>query len=72
LGITVHFPGNEKGKGSCCGVDFMIFLKFSLKCREGNPCREAASNALSPYGFMSIFINLICSNISIEGSINAL
>jgi len=25
----------------------MTFLKFSLKCREGNPCREAASNALS-------------------------
>jgi hypothetical protein len=46
LGTTVHFPGNEKGKGSCCGVDFMIFFKFSLKCREGNPCREAASNAL--------------------------
>jgi hypothetical protein len=47
LGRTVHFPGNGKGKGSCCGVVFMTFLKFSLKCREGNPCREAASNALS-------------------------
>jgi len=26
---------------------FMTFLKFSLKCREGNSCREAASNALT-------------------------
>jgi hypothetical protein len=47
LGRTVHFLGNGKGKGSCCDVVFMTFLKFSLKCREGNPCREAASNALS-------------------------
>jgi hypothetical protein len=39
--------GMEKGKGSCCGVVFMTFLKFSLKCREGNSCREAASNALT-------------------------
>jgi hypothetical protein len=42
-------PGNGKGKGSCCGVVFMTFLKFSLKCREGNPCREAASNALKAF-----------------------
>jgi hypothetical protein len=39
--IIVHFSGNGKGKGSCCGVVFMTFLKFFLKCRE------AASNALS-------------------------
>jgi hypothetical protein len=45
LGRTVHFPGNGKGKGSCCGVVFMTFLKFFLKCREENLCREAASNA---------------------------
>jgi len=50
LGRTVHFPGNGKGKGSCCGVVFMTFLKFFLKCREGNPCREVASNALSVLG----------------------
>jgi hypothetical protein len=37
----------KKGKGSCCSIDFMTFLKFSLKCREENPCREAARNALS-------------------------
>jgi hypothetical protein len=36
-----------KGKGSYCGEDFLTFLNFSLKCREGNPCREAASNALT-------------------------
>jgi hypothetical protein len=47
LGRTVHFPGNGKGKESCCGVDFMTFLKFFLKCREGNPYRKAASNALT-------------------------
>jgi hypothetical protein len=25
LGRTVHFPGNGKGKGSCCGIVFMTF-----------------------------------------------
>jgi hypothetical protein len=60
LGRTVHFPGNEKGKGSCCGVDFMTFLKFSLKCREGNPCREAASNALTQCFFSTVFKSVIC------------
>jgi len=45
LPTTEHFPGNGKGKGSCCGVVFMTFLKFFLKCREENLCREAASNA---------------------------
>jgi hypothetical protein len=24
----------------------LTFLKFSLKCKKENPCREAASNAL--------------------------
>jgi hypothetical protein len=49
LGRTVHFTGNGKGKGSCCGVVFMTFLKFFLKCREWNPCREAASNVGNPF-----------------------
>jgi hypothetical protein len=31
LGSTVHFPGNGKGKGSCCGVDFMTFFKIFPK-----------------------------------------
>jgi hypothetical protein len=46
LGSTVAIIGNIYGKGSCCRIGFLTFLKFFLKCKEGNPCREAASNAL--------------------------